>query len=155
MNILFGQNLKGFADLLRGKVNDPIVLAYNVVGIFVIAVFCGLGAWGARRALRSLEAHQREQRAQQAALEAAAAEVEAKAGVKEAALGDGEGGIIKAEQQQAGVPRVVASDASAPPTAAASSADGEQQEQEGCEVAAPALLPRRSRGDSEGGPGQA
>ena len=33
MNILFGQNLKGFADLLRGKVNDPIVLAYNVVGI--------------------------------------------------------------------------------------------------------------------------
>lgn len=154
MNILFGQNLKGFADLLRGKVNDPIVLAYNVVGIFVIAVFCGLGAWGARRALRSLEAHQREQRAQQAALEAAAAEVEAKAGVK-AALGDGEGGIIKAEQQQGGVPRVVASDASAPPTAAASSADGEQQEQEGCEVAAPALLPRRSRGDSEGGPGQA
>lgn len=165
MNILFGQNLKGFADLLRGKVTDPIVLAYNVVGIVVIAVFCALGAWGARRALRSLEAHQREQRELQQRQEreerergeAAAAEMAAKAQAKEASLagsGSGSGGDDDAPIKASGgggggekspLPRVVASDAGAEQGAAAAA------EQVAEAAASPALLPRRSHA-SEAGP---
>lgn len=140
MNILFGQNLKGFADLLRGKVNDPIVLAYNVVGIVVIAFFCGLGAWGARRALRSLEAHQREQRA---LAEAEAAALAAAVEAKEAALSGGGGAVVEIKASGGGsTVRVVVSDG----------AEGEQQEAAAAAAApSPALLPRLSRG-SEGGP---